>query len=127
MLKADEQLTPTVLASILRKVWISETAPEDWKVGLIVKLPKKGYLTDCNNWRGIMPLSMTSKIFSRIVLDRISASVDKLLRKKQAGFRKGKSCADQSFTLRQIIEQSHEWDATVYANLIDFKRKHSTA
>ena len=127
MLKAEEQITPTVLASILRKVWISETAPEDWKVGLIVKLPKKGDLTDCNNWRGIMLLSMTIKIFSRIVLDRISASVDKLLRKNQADFRKGKSCSDQIFTLRQIIEQSHEWDATVYANFIDFQRKHSTA
>ena len=39
LLKAGEQITPTVLASILRKVRISETAPEDWKVGLIVKLP----------------------------------------------------------------------------------------
>ncbi|KAH3845763.1 hypothetical protein DPMN_088051 [Dreissena polymorpha] len=37
LLKAEEQITPTVLASILRKV----TAHEDWKVGLIVKLPKK--------------------------------------------------------------------------------------
>ncbi|XP_052218790.1 uncharacterized protein LOC127836286 [Dreissena polymorpha] len=118
LLKAKEQITPTVLASILRKVWISETALADWKVGLLVKLPKKRDHTDCNNWRGIMLLSMTSKIFGRIVLDSISASVDELLRKNQAGFRKGKSCSDQIFRLGQITEQSHEWDATV----IDFQK-----
>ena len=48
--------------------------------------------------------------------------VDQLLRKNQAGFRKGKSCSDQIFALRQIIEQSHEWNATVYANFIDFQK-----
>ena len=122
LLKAEENKTPTLLTNILRKVWISETAPDDWKVGLIVKLPKKGDLTDCNNWRGIMLLSVTSKILSRVILNRISASIDQLLRKNQAGFRKGKSCADQIFALRQIIEQSHEWNTTVYANFIDFQK-----
>ena len=122
MLKADEQITATLLTDILHNIWESEEAPLPWKTGLIVKLPKKGDLTNCNNWRGIMLLSVTYKVLSRVVLNRLTAAVDPLIRKEQAGFRKGRGCADQIFTLRQIVEQSNEWSSTVYANFIDFAK-----
>ena len=61
----------------------------------IVKLPKKGDLTNCNNWRGIMLLSATYKALSRVVLNRLTTTVDPLLRKEQAGIRKGRGCANQ--------------------------------
>ena len=122
MLKADEQTTATVLTDILRDIWESEEAPLSWKTGLIVKLPKKGDLTNCNNWRGIMLLSVMYKVPSRVVLNRLTTTVDPLLRKEQAGFRKGRGCADQIFTLRQIVDQSNEWSSTVYANFIDFTK-----
>ena len=122
MLKAEEIVTPRVLTGILQNIWETETPPSQWKTGLIVKLPKKGDLTDTNNWRGIMLLSVTSKVLSRIILNRMSSIVDPHLRKEQAGFRKGKSCADQIFTLRQILEQSNEWNTSLYANFIDFTK-----
>ena len=122
MLKAEEVVTPRVLTDILQNIWETETAPNQWKIGLIVKLPKKGDLTDTNNWRGIMLLSITSKVLCRVILNRITDMVDPLLRNEQAGFRRGRSCADHIFTLRQIMEQSNEWNATVYANFIDFAK-----
>ena len=122
MLKADEQTTATVLTDILCDIWESEEAPLSRKTGLIVKLPKKGDLTNCNNWRGIMLLSVTYKVLSRVVLNRLTTTVHPLLRKEQTGFRKGRSCADQIFTLRQIVEQSNEWSSTVYANFNDFTK-----
>ena len=45
-----------------------------------------------------------------------------LLRKEQAGFGKGRGCADQISTLQQIVEQSNEWSSTVYANFTDFTK-----
>ena len=48
--------------------------------------------------------------------------VNPLLRSEQAGFRRGRSCADHIVTLRQIMEQSNEWNATLYANFIDFAK-----
>ena len=122
MLKADEQITATVLTDILRDIWESEEALLSWKTCLIVKPPKKDDLTNCNNWRGRMLLSITYKVLSRVVLNRLTTTVDPLLRKEQAGFRKGRGCADQIFTLRQIVEQSNEWSSTVYANFIDFTK-----
>ena len=38
MLKADEQITATLLTDILRDIWESEEAPLSWKTGLIVRV-----------------------------------------------------------------------------------------
>ena len=48
--------------------------------------------------------------------------MDKQLRREQAGFRKGRSCTDQIFTLRNIIEQCMEWQASLHLNFIDFEK-----
>ena len=64
----------------------------------------------CNNWRGITLISVTSKVFSKVILDRISAAIDPLTAKEQAGFRKGRSCGGHIFTMQQIMEQCQEWN-----------------
>ena len=63
-----------------------------------------------------------SKVFTRILLRKMQQSVDQLLRAEQAGFRKGRSFSDQIFTLRNIIEQCVEGQATVYLNFIDYEK-----
>jgi endonuclease/exonuclease/phosphatase family metal-dependent hydrolase len=122
MLKVEDTVTPQLLCQIFQKIWDSEEAPSDWKTGTIIKLPKKGDLGNCNNWRGITLLSLTSKIFSRILLQRITSAVDGILRQEQAGFRKGKSCIDHIFVLRQILEQTHEWNGSLYVVFVDFEK-----
>ena len=122
MLKIEKEFTPQILQKIFSQIWETEELPVEWSVGLIVKLPKKGDLSECGNWRGIMLLSITSKVFSRIVLNRMNLAVEPNLRKQQAGFRKGRSCSDHIFTLRQIFEQSQEWNAPLLANFIDFEK-----
>ena len=84
MLKADVNVTAPILTEIFKQIWEGQI-PEAWKTGLIFKLPKKGDLGDCNNWRGITLLSLTSKVFSRIVLSRLTAVLEKDLRPQQAG------------------------------------------
>ena len=122
MLKAEEQATPQILHQLIQDIWNSENIPENWKTGTIVKIPKKGDLSMCGNWRGITLLSLTSKIFTRIILQRISEALDQILRQEQAGFRKGRSCVDHIFTLRQILEQTHEWNSPLYIAFIDFEK-----
>ena len=58
VLKADPATTADVLDSLLKRIWELENMPEDWRRGLIIKLPKKGDLTSCGNWRGITLLSV---------------------------------------------------------------------
>ena len=122
MLKADLDTSSKILTTFFRSVWDSNAIPEDWSKGLIVKLPKKGNIQFCDNWRGITLLSVPSKVFCRILLRRIDLAIDKKLREEQAGFRKGRGCIDQIFTIRNIIEQCLEWNSPLYINFIDFQK-----
>ena len=98
--------------------------PADWTKGVIIRIPKKGALSDCNDWRGIS-LSVPSKILAKIMMKRISNAVDAGMRKEQAGFRKerisshgatsldsalngGGSCMSISLTLRKPSTASTE-------------------
>ena len=121
-LKADIELATDKLKQLIDKIWKEERIPTKWKQGLIIKLPKKGNLKQCKNWRGITLLPITSKVPSRVIIDRIRSGVDKYLRNEQTGFRKGRGITEQIFTLRNIIKQANEWQATLYLNFIDFEK-----
>ena len=52
-------------------------------------------------------LPVISKIFCRMLLERIKKGVDKNLRNEQAGFRPKRSTTKQIFILRNILEQAN--------------------
>ncbi|KAG7307745.1 hypothetical protein JYU34_006321 [Plutella xylostella] len=122
MLKADPLATVGILKPVLEKIWETEKIPEEWKKGAIVKLPKKGDLSDCKNWRGITLLPIVSKILNAIILYRIQNRVDAHLRSEQAGFRRGRNCTDQINTLRIILEASTEWQKALFLTFVDFEK-----
>jgi len=41
------------LTQLFNTIWHTEDVPKEWMQGVIVPSPKKGCLSDCNNWRGI--------------------------------------------------------------------------
>eukprot|EP00795_Rhopilema_esculentum_P016084 gene16084-7436_t len=108
------------LTGLLNQCWEKECVPQEWKKGAIVKLPKKGSLNDCNNWRGITLLSIPGKVFCIVMLNRLKRAVDKLLREEQPVFCDGRSCIDQILTLRNIIKQSIEHQRQLLLNFVDF-------
>ena len=107
-IKADNETTTSVLHSLFGKIWEKEEVLAQWREGIVVKLPKKGDLRDCNNYRGIMLLSVPSKVLNRIILERVREAVNPKLRDQQAGFRRNRSCLDQIASLRIIVDQSME-------------------
>lgn len=122
MLKAGGDGAVRRIAKLLNACWNGECVPSDWRKGVIVKLPKKGNLADCNNWRGITLLSVPGKVFCIIILKRLQRAVDQALREEQAGFRSGRSCSEQIFALRNILEQCAEFQKPLVVNFIDFKK-----
>ncbi|VDP56337.1 unnamed protein product [Schistosoma margrebowiei] len=109
-LKADVVATARILHILFNKIWDEEQVPKDWKEGLLIKIPKKGDLSNCDNYRGITLLSIPGKVSNRVLLNRMKDCVDTQLRDQQTGFRKDRSCTDQIATLRIIVEQSIEWN-----------------
>ena len=110
LFKADPELAVRHILPLFVKIWKKKIL-DDWCKGTIVKIPKRGIYTNCNNWRGITLLSVPSKIFCKIIIKWLSTAVDKVLRKEQAGFRKGRGGIDHIFTLGNIIKQCTEWQS----------------
>ena len=122
LLRADIETTTVNMQKLIRKVWTEEKVPTDWKRGLIAKLPKKGDLTRCGNWRGITLIPTTAKVMGKIIVRRLVKEVDQHLREEQAGFRAGRGTTEQIFILRNILEQAIEWNSNLYTCFIDFEK-----
>ena len=71
LFKADQELTTVILQPLFVAIWEGEEVPADWRKGIIIRIPKKGRLSDCNNWRGITLLSVPSKILTKTTIQRI--------------------------------------------------------
>ena len=109
-----------ILLPLFEDIWQKEKFPKEWKEGIIIKVAKKGDLSQCRNWRAVTLLVVISKIFSKVILERIKDVLGRGLRKEQAGFRHSRSCIDQINTLRVIIEQSLEFQSHLYMLFVDY-------
>ena len=68
ILNAGLKTSVDVFHYYFHKLWEQEQIPEDWRQGLMVKLPKKGNLTECNNWRAITLMVVAAKVLDRIII-----------------------------------------------------------
>ena len=107
-MKALDETSKGYLLTIFNEIWNNETPSQEWQDGITVKLSKKVDLGDCNNWRGVTLLSSVGKLFCTILLKRMKKEVDSILREEQARFSSGRSCCDQIFALRTILEECLE-------------------
>ena len=93
-LKADATTSTEMLHKLFKKIWEEEHIPLEWKECKLIKLPEKGDFSSCSNCRGITLLSIPSKVFNRVLLNRMRNAIDTHLKDQQAGFRKDRSCTD---------------------------------
>ena len=90
---------------------------------MIVSLCKdKGGRTECKNYRGISFLIVVGKIHAGILVYRVRRMTRSLIDDEQGGFRGGKGCVVQAFTLKQIGEKTRERKRRVYVGSIDLKK-----
>jgi hypothetical protein len=99
------------------------TCPKIWSKAL-VHLIFKGRGADPLDPRAYRPISLTScisKIFERVILNRLNQDVERkgLLEEKQAGFRSGRSTRDQTYILRKILDSRKASGQTTFLCFID--------
>ena len=104
LFKMEPERLTVEMHQLIVKVWEQEELPEEWKLGVIRPVYKKGDRLDGTNFRAITVLNAAYKIlFCRL------APLDKhFVGNYQAGFVGGKSTTDQIFTLRQILQKCRE-------------------
>jgi len=107
IVKAGREISILVhLHELLLQCWEEGMIPQDMQDAKIVTLYKnKGDRSDCNNYSGISLLSIVSKAFSRVVLNRLQLFADRVYPESQCGFR---AKLDMVFTLRQLQEKCHD-------------------
>jgi exonuclease III len=121
MMKTGGEVVYRRLHSLIVKIWKDGVVPEDWRKSELVVLYKKGDTKECKNYRGISLLSVAGKAFARIVLTRMQKAVEKRLRENQAGFREGRGCIDQIFSLKILMEKCLEYQVPGVVTFVDFK------
>jgi hypothetical protein len=108
---------------ILNSVFTTCQPPSEFLLNRIVALPKKGDLSQYGSYRGISLMSCTTKLFNRILLNRIREPVEKLLRTNQNGFRRHRSTLEPILTLRRLIEEiSVKQNVSSCAVFVDFTK-----
>ena len=77
----------TALTTICNKIWQTGEWPTQWTQSLVITLPKKGNLQQCQNYRTINLISHPSKVMLKIILNRLKPQAEKIIAEEQAGFR----------------------------------------
>ncbi len=112
------------LHQLITNAWEVGSIAQAWKGASIVTIYKKG---DCGIYRGISLLSIAGKIFSRILLNRLSTHITpEVVPETQCGFRCNRSTADMIFCLQQLQEKCIEQDRPLYMVFVDFSKAFDT-
>ena len=84
-----------VLHSICQQIWKTQQWTQDWKMSVLIPIPKKGNPKECSNYHTIAFISHASKQYMHCELPDV-----------QGGFRKGRGARDQLASIRWIIIKS---------------------
>jgi hypothetical protein len=96
-------------------VYTNKQIPEQWKLSKITQLHKKSKKHEIGNYRPISNLNSASKIFERLILNRIGTIETEmkieLTGESQHGNKKGKSTTNASLSMQtalaKALEQGH--------------------
>ena len=111
------------LVRLLNVCFVCGRVPADWCSACIVPLYKgKGDRFECGNSRGISLLCVVGKLYGRILIGRIRRQTESVLGEEQCGFRSGRGCIDQIFTVRQMCEKVMAKGKEVFWAFMDLEK-----
>ena len=86
------------------EVWNGAPVHQDWIDAILVCLYKgKGQKSECGNYRGISLLEAVGKVFSKLLLNRLTKYICPIvIPETQCGFRPGRATTDMIFAARQL-------------------------
>jgi len=108
LIKLKNQLA-SPLAIMFNLIFKSGNLPDEWKIGIVKPLFKKGSSSDASNYRPISLTCIICKIFESIVKDHILSFLSKFncISRDQHGFLKGHS------TITNLLECFNDWSTSL--------------
>ena len=96
----------TFIHCLFNKIYETGYFPEQWTEGHIIPIFKKGDKNEASNYQGITLLSIISKLFTRILNNRLNSWAEEynIYVEAQVGFRKWMGTTDNIFILNNLIK-----------------------
>ena len=118
-----------ILLRIMNMIFIEKIYPTQWTQNFLRPIYKKGSSSDPDNYRGLAIGSAFAKLFSFILLNRLTEfiSIKNLISPNQIGFMKKMGTSDHVFLLQTIVEKVVKKNKKkLYVVFIDFKKAYDT-
>lgn len=122
ILKRCAEVLAQPLTDLFNLIVKTGEVPSQWRLAEIILIHKKGDRKNLNNFRPISLASNLSKIFLKIVKERIFEKLDFNQANEQAGFRKKRSTVDQLFVINQLLERAREYSIKLNLLFIDYNK-----
>ena len=107
---------------LMHRLWtFSSDLPLIDRIGSLLPIPKKASSTSVDATRPICLLTSIYKLYAITVFQKVRDRVKQYVTWSQAGFIKGRSCANNLWILRRVAERAIEFNVPVYCALIDYK------
>ena len=114
------EIKPELLTYILQRI-MTYGIPYSWKKNKFIPIFKnKGDILECNNYSGIKLMSLSMKLWERMIEARLREIVN--IREKQFGFRPGMSTTEPIFALRQLQEKCREKNKDLHMVFVDLEK-----
>jgi hypothetical protein len=115
----------TAIATVFTNMIEDEWTPAEWNDEKLTMIHKKGDKNKCENYRGIMCSSNLSKLFTRILIARVTPFIEdkKVLGEMQNGFRRGRGTTDNLLILSTLLEKGKREGKQMHLCFIDLKRQ----
>ena len=123
MIKLGGPFVRDAFLTLSNLCWRTGRVPMDWRRAVIVPLYKgKGSRMQCASYRAISLISIAAKVYTKIIERRMRVKSEGLLWEAQGGFRNGRGCMDQVFSLRNIVEKRLAVGQKVFCGFVDLEK-----
>ena len=100
---------------------MGERVPEEWKRNVLIPIYKnKGNTQCCGNYRGIKLMSLTMKLWERIIETKLRDRVE--ISKQQYGFMPGKEATDAMFALGMLMKNYSEGQRELHCVFVNLEK-----
>ena len=111
-----------ILLPLFNTMLATGSTPEELLLTAILPIPKRNKRFCPENSRGISILPVATKLYNRLLLNRIRDNIEPHLRYNQNGFRPGRGTREHILALRRIIEEVRNFQLPCVISFIDFSK-----
>ena len=113
-----------LLLELFNQVKESGVLPKGWNAGRLVLIHKKDEAELLTNYRPLTVINSIPALYAKILNGRLAQVVEvhNLLGEVQAGFRKGRCCADNTFILNTLMWKLQSEGGTAHMAFVDIEK-----